>query len=139
MRLFFFPEFENIQLIERFSNCCPNIDLPSYFSEEETNGEVCDVMKANVKLFYDKGEEAKVDDVVDTMVELGFQLVDRNPSMIISSKVDVPIYAEKDKIDQRCSSCGQLPLGYHPPKPIKVIKKTRHTKIYYNNRVIFSA
>ena len=94
MKLFFFPEFKNTQLIKQFQIRFPNIELPTYSLTEKTSGEFCEIMNTSVKLFYEN--EDGIDELVNSMIEIGFQLIERNPSHILSFKVaDKTIHTKK--------------------------------------------
>jgi hypothetical protein len=83
MRFFVFPQFMNIDLLDVLQERYPNIQLPYHTDFEvpkNSSEESLEIFKTNGKLFFEASEEKEVDDVLEYLQELGFDVVSRHPS-----------------------------------------------------------
>jgi len=80
MRFFVFPEFRNIHLLEKVREAFPGIQVPTYGLHEEKR-EHTDVVYTNAKLFFTPEDKHEVDRILDTLYEIGFDVVNERPYM----------------------------------------------------------
>lgn len=135
MYLSVFFEFCRPDIIGEFKKLCPDIRIDQSLTPQNdihSSVELIKICRTNAKLFYTK--EDNIDDVLDKLKLVGFNVTIRHPFAIYKEKRTILVPDENSEIQFRKCECGKGDIEV----PQTMIERTVMTEVkhYFTDRII---